>query len=1230
MLHLLQILCGIFCLPFKRHRHPDETPILNSSPTSLPISTPAFDSPDQDTNGSRKSSASGKTPHSEVAADESIPPPMEVSDLDNALFDATVHSKIDGKKYIPAQTFNKLVTKKAVQQAIRVIPESDETLRYILSHARKVFSTLIAMGGDCALRTIQKCVEYKFCDNDLPIIYPKEDKTLPYKSFRNGDYVECPAATKFFSGWSAADVGRFYDTQWRFLAPVFDSHQFNYVLHEDCPLPYEGDQGSKKDSYFSTVTKVRMHKEHVNSTLSPGSPSRELAVKELKSVVDAEGPSQQIDTRTQQIEDEKRFEDERNTLQLIRTLSYARMIKAIAAIKQGNKFYFIFPWADVGNLRDFWRTHPSDNKKSPLTAETLKWCLEEMREIACALEMLHETSKNNEKYGRHGDLKPENILVFKTSNSYTQFEQTRLGNLYIADMGLVRFHNILTPYRVVGTTTMAGTDRYVAPEVPTLDKDNKPRSRSYDIWSMGCIYLEFLIWLPYGYDELNIFNKPLINSFTSENGLGVHTNVTRMIRYIRDRDPRCTSDSVLRGLLDLIDKNLLIVEHKEPKGPGKGKESKKRITAKEMHRELKRLHEKAERDNHGYLSKPWNPPPKRLTGSPSNAMLSPAEARVRTQSAALPPPAEAPEPLDHEKSAEEKNDSSAKSNVQEDAREFNDVWEIADDQDFSRRIFRVIDQSHIWPPVTDAAQFCRGCLSMNLLDDGLVRRDFIGSLEKKSYDFCNSTLILTGFPKLPSPGSDVQFQLIREWLRDCDEKHHCQKRPLSNLPRRVIDVGDVGQQYIRLKCDTSSTKDIYVVLSHRWGKPTGQPRFGTLCANIESFKDYINLDDLPQTFKDAVIVTRHLGIKFLWIDSLCIIQDSAEDWITESAKMDEIFNSAYCTIAASSAGSTTEGFLRERQERETVVIQKDEADPLYISEVIDNFRGDIEEGELNQRGWVLQERALSRRTIYFIWLISYYEKLANWCIIYSLKSAFLGDPNFPEYAMRHYKGGRIRLYQALYEKYSGLSFTFETDRSIAIRGLEQRLVRGFGTLGGYGVFECYFHRSLLWKRSDIILSRIYYPPDRPVPSWSWMYNSGRITYVDLPFGEIDWSADVISPFRENPHRKDGKYWMGNQMREELGIQARARNFAYSDAISSITFDRNDDYEPLSLRCAIVGRDKPWSSKKDKLCYVMIIKPTMKTKGSLTDSTMNGYERVGVGSIRAEYIDIDQSIDVLII
>ena len=122
--------------------------------------------------------------------------------------------------------------------------------------------------------------------------------------------------------------------------------------------------------------------------------------------------------------------------------------------------------------------------------------------------------------------------------------------------------------------------------------------------------------------------------------------------------------------------------------------------------------------------------------------------------------------------------------------------------------------------------------------------------------------------------------------------------------------------------------------------------------------------------QDAVTVTRGLGERFLWIDSLCIIQDDADDWNIESKKMETVFGSAYCTIAASSAKNSTEGFLNPRSPRQCARLP-DTA--LYICENIDNFHRDLEEGELSKRSWVLQERALSCRTIHFTTTQTYWE-----------------------------------------------------------------------------------------------------------------------------------------------------------------------------------------------------------------------------------------------------------------
>ncbi|KAH8592660.1 heterokaryon incompatibility protein-domain-containing protein [Bisporella sp. PMI_857] len=129
-----------------------------------------------------------------------------------------------------------------------------------------------------------------------------------------------------------------------------------------------------------------------------------------------------------------------------------------------------------------------------------------------------------------------------------------------------------------------------------------------------------------------------------------------------------------------------------------------------------------------------------------------------------------------------------------------------------------------------------------------------------------------------------------------------------------------------------------------------------------------DINGLPATYRDAIEVTRKLDVQFLWIDSFCVIQDDPHDWETESWRMQTIFSLAYCTIAAGSTTDRNDGFLKPRAataaERE-VKIPRLSHGPLYVCDAIDDFDFHVECSELSTRGWVLQERALSRRMIHF-------------------------------------------------------------------------------------------------------------------------------------------------------------------------------------------------------------------------------------------------------------------------
>lgn len=218
----------------------------------------------------------------------------------------------------------------------------------------------------------------------------------------------------------------------------------------------------------------------------------------------------------------------------------------------------------------------------------------------------------------------------------------------------------------------------------------------------------------------------------------------------------------------------------------------------------------------------------------------------------------------------------------------------------------------------------------------------------------------------------MHFEIIRQWLWVCDNTHpdcHSSNGSSQGMPTRVIDAGYDGDENVRLWETGPHDKERYVALSHPWGGP---PHFTTTIHNVGQHRQGISLATLPATFRDAIYTTRALGIRYLWIDSICIINGLEGDFHTQAQQMESVFSLAHCVLAASRAHSQADGFLQARHHRDYVSLTHGEL-PYYICEYIDDFDRDVLRGHLNRRGWILQEHALARRTVFFTETQTYFE-----------------------------------------------------------------------------------------------------------------------------------------------------------------------------------------------------------------------------------------------------------------
>ena len=220
-------------------------------------------------------------------------------------------------------------------------------------------------------------------------------------------------------------------------------------------------------------------------------------------------------------------------------------------------------------------------------------------------------------------------------------------------------------------------------------------------------------------------------------------------------------------------------------------------------------------------------------------------------------------------------------------------------------------------------------------------------------------------PKTLGQAVSVKAAIVRRWLGECDDAHDaCGFDRKATIPTRVLDVsGAAAEDSIRLHISRDRQPGPYAALSYCWG---GDKNILTTTENITECTRSIAICDLPETIRDAVLFTHALGIRYLWVDSLCILQDSEQDKRNEIRQMRRIFKNANVTLIAQKADRVDEGFLDPGPKSDALFevplegtdgsIRRVYMEPTYFY---------YEDGGTLDRAWTLEERALSNRLVIF-------------------------------------------------------------------------------------------------------------------------------------------------------------------------------------------------------------------------------------------------------------------------
>lgn len=362
-----------------------------------------------------------------------------------------------------------------------------------------------------------------------------------------------------------------------------------------------------------------------------------------------------------------------------------------------------------------------------------------------------------------------------------------------------------------------------------------------------------------------------------------------------------------------------------------------------------------------------------------------------------------------------------------------------------------------------------------------------------------------------------------QWYMSC-RSCHTQCNRLVKTPRwsptRLLDIGLEGESSWKLQITfiDCHTPPLYMTLSYTWGS-SSCPKL--IKSNIDVWRLGSRIKDLPRTFQDVITVARRFSIRYIWIDSLCILQDSKEDWEREASSMRDVYVNSCCNIAAAASTDPHGGLFRSRNASDIqygMVWSNAIVSTGQFYHVLDEayWNRQVSDAVLHRRGWVLQERLLPPRTLHFTEHQIFWE-----CFLDQKCEAFpCGPPAFlsaaiskPSFELQDFRsqgppgsgGSAIAMWKDIASRYTRCALTVPDDKLVALSALAKLYQDATGDDYIAGLWKSHILEGMNWY---VIRPTKRAFSEYRAPSWSWAATDGAVELRGSPSPYLARVLDV--------------------------------------------------------------------------------------------------------------------------